>query len=510
MRKKSQCLFPVCLAVLICFACKTPAPPEIAAEVQETVPEPEIMRPDTPDVLSLPEFPESTILLPEPSAPVLPEEIPQTSVFTPAQPAEQEDHIMLVDEPVPPPLALPSVSPAETPIEVPEETVPMTGESAAEIQIIPVEETIPETEEPEEENAADFPAEEPPAEIPIDVPDEEPVQQPVIPEPPPAPPQFLRPPERETPPLVREEMPVPVSPGIESGDRFIPLSSGDADRNTGEDSSGIVFSRIVRATAGQLVEIPFLGTGWVYLGELSSSRGITYDSRRLDPEGQSFVFRAEAAGVYILKFYRQDFLRDYILNDHVQVIVTDAPESAGIGWFNPPADRGRVIAEPRWPQTDVPPGPEPPSPDSAVQEPSLPDSPAPEMDSAPELSYIREPWPGTPVQPLNETGAAALPDEIPPNSSPQEYLRRAREEFNAGRIESALSVLDRFKSIYPSGADEAWLLYGQLLESDSPSRDIRLALEYYRRLVREFPQSPLAPQAQRRIAYLERFYFNIR
>jgi outer membrane protein assembly factor BamD (BamD/ComL family) len=70
--------------------------------------------------------------------------------------------------------------------------------------------------------------------------------------------------------------------------------------------------------------------------------------------------------------------------------------------------------------------------------------------------------------------------------------------------------MDRFRRSFPSGTDEAWWLLGQILEANSPVRDIALALEYYRRLVREFPQSRRVPAAQRRIAYLERYYFNIK
>lgn len=70
--------------------------------------------------------------------------------------------------------------------------------------------------------------------------------------------------------------------------------------------------------------------------------------------------------------------------------------------------------------------------------------------------------------------------------------------------------MDTMQQRYPAGTDEAWWLYGQLLEANSPSRDIRLAMDYYRRLTKEYPQSPRAGDAQRRIAYLERYYFNIR
>jgi tetratricopeptide (TPR) repeat protein len=263
------------------------------------------------------------------------------------------------------------------------------------------------------------------------------------------------------------------------------------------------------------VEIPFRGAGWVYLGELSSRRGLAYDSRRLDPEGQSFIFRCETPGTYVLKFYRQDFIRDYILNDHVQVIVGEAPESSGIGLFNPPVDRGRMIAEPRWPPLDR-------EREGLSQEPRA--GPAEEEEAAawtapPEASGESASGGASPPQ---EAAGGLPPGAVPENarsteeadifedSLPGGYVSRALEEYNAGRIVQALAVMDRFLRRFPSGTDEAWWLLGQLLEANSPARDVALALEYYRRLVREFPQSQRVPAAQRRIAYLERYYFNIR
>jgi len=52
-------------------------------------------------------------------------------------------------------------------------------------------------------------------------------------------------------------------------------------------------------------------------------------------------------------------------------------------------------------------------------------------------------------------------------------------------------------------------LYGQFYEANSPSRNILVSRDYYRRLVNEYPQSSRASDARRRIAYLERFYINI-
>jgi hypothetical protein len=127
------------------------------------------------------------------------------------------------------------------------------------------------------------------------------------------------------PPAVRENPPVPVNPVPDLPPRFPPSLL----RPPVESETDLTFSRVIRATVGQLVEIPFRGTGWVFLGELGSRRGIAYGSRRLDPEGQSFIFRAEEPGTYVLKFYKQDFIRDFILNDYVQAIIGEAPASSG-------------------------------------------------------------------------------------------------------------------------------------------------------------------------------------
>jgi TolA-binding protein len=113
--------------------------------------------------------------------------------------------------------------------------------------------------------------------------------------------------------------------------------------------------------------------------------------------------------------------------------------------------------------------------------------------------------------PGNGAAPAAASQEIalPPDSLPSEYLRRAREEFDAGRVAAAIGVLDQFRDRFPAGSDEAWWLYGQLYEANSSRRDIRTALDYYRRLMREYPQSSRYNDARRRVAWLERYYINI-
>ena len=317
---------------------------------------------------------------------------------------------------------------------------------------------------------------------------------------PPLPPPFLRPPEQEVPPLVPPpDQPLPELP---------------ARPDIAEDE--IIFSRVVRVTVGQIIEIPFRGTGWVYLGELANRRGIAYDSRRLDTVagtviGQSFIFRAEAVGTYILRFFRQDFIRDYILNDHVQIIVGEAPDAFTFG--QPRVDQGRVIAEPRWPppagEQWLPPVAEPmPEP---LTEPEAADPAIPAIPPADAIAPDALPLAAIPPAALAPVPPAIVPPPPAPlGDSPADYVRRAREEFDAGRVEPALAILDTMRLRFPSGSDEAWFLYGQLLEANSPSRDIRRALEFYHRLINEYPQSHRVQEALRRVAHLERFFFHIR
>jgi hypothetical protein len=250
----------------------------------------------------------------------------------------------------------------------------------------------------------------------------------------------------------------------------------------------------VYATQGQIIEIPYRGTGWVFLGETSAKPGIVYNSRRLEGDGMSFVFRAAEIGVYELKFYRQDFIRDYIINDHVQVIVESALETAVP--FGAPVDR--VTALPRWPELAS----EAAAQAAASAQPGLPVQPT-----------VPAGQPGLPPSGIADEGIVpagpALQVALPEETLPEEYLRRAREESDAGHVQQALAILEQFRSRFPQGSDEAWWLLGQLYEANSPYRNIRLAMDYYRRLIQEYPQSQRYGDARRRIAYLERYYFNI-
>jgi len=319
----------------------------------------------------------------------------------------------------------------------------------------------------------------------------------------------------------QEQPPAEASPPVLPSRPDFPPSRVESVMQMGmtPQDTEINFSRIVRATAGQILEIPFRGSGWVYLGEIASRRGIDYNSRRNDSDGQSFIFSLEEAGTYVLRFYRQDFIRNYIINDHVQVIVGEAP-AAITGWFNPSYDRGRVVAQPRWPsaleEAQIISGARPSS-QPYVSGGVLPQEQIQSAAQGNTSAFSADPFPGG-TQVFNPQSAdtqsndiTSVNEAIPqtPLISADVLLQNARESFDRGNIASAITSLAQYMDYYPADSDEALWLLGQLYEANSPNRDINRSLDYYRRLTNEYPQSGRFEDARRRISYLERFYITI-
>jgi hypothetical protein len=345
-----------------------------------------------------------------------------------------------------------------------------------------------------------------------------PPRQPAVP--PPAVPDFIRPAESK-PPRETEEPPESAIPDM-------PYAGPERMGLVPQSGEDIVYSRSVKAYTGQYIEIPFRGPGWVYLGELGSRRGVFFDNRQIDSEGMVFVFRADETGTFSLKFNRQDFIRDVIITDYVQVIVGEAPSITGTAWSSAHNAPERVYAGPRWPPADgAPPAADAGRPQNASDTAGALPPAAAETNGPPALSGSAAAAPAAAGD--EAAAAAALPSpngepqsgaSVPEEAaraeypaapeSPPDLLALAKTEYDAGRIASALNALGRYHSANPFGNDELYWLYGQTLEANGPTRDIKTALEYYRRLVDEYPQSARYDEARRRVAYLERFYFNIR
>ena len=478
-------------------------------ELEET-PE-EIEQPESIEIVEVEEIPEI-------------QEIEETPIQEEAQESEEQRSVVeAIEENMPLPQAESTPPVEQPPVAQPPVTQSPPVQQPPVTQPPPVQQPPAQQAPTQQPSVQQPPAQQAPAQQPSvqqlpaqQAPAQQPsVQQPpaqsqvperTAPRPPPSPPPFLGPAEPERAPPAPQETFTPTIPELPS----IPRDEKPTEQ--------VVFSRVVRLTVGQMLEIPFRGTGWVYLGELGNRRGITYDSSRRDIErgnilGQSFVFRAENPGTYILKFYKQDFIYDYIINDYVQVIVGEADDS-GRGRPFSAIERGRVIAEPRWPSI-----PEAAGSRGEIVSPAAGTASGIQRSDTTQVAEpvgvepaIRSPAPVTVTPSPNATLPATSTERTGASESlsPDEYVRQAKQEFDAGRVEQALAIIEQMRQRYPSGTDEAWWLLGQLYESNSTARDIKQSLECYRTLINEYPQSNRVDDARRRIAYLERYYLNIR
>jgi outer membrane protein assembly factor BamD (BamD/ComL family) len=121
------------------------------------------------------------------------------------------------------------------------------------------------------------------------------------------------------------------------------------------------------------------------------------------------------------------------------------------------------------------------------------------------------------VTPASQEAQETTPAQTRDILAPNVLLERAQKSFEGGDVAQSIAFLNQHLEDYPQGippdvpggSDEVYWLLGQFYEANSPSRNILLSIDYYKRLVNEYPQSSRFNDARRRIAYLERFYINI-
>ncbi len=106
-----------------------------------------------------------------------------------------------------------------------------------------------------------------------------------------------------------------------------------------------------------------------------------------------------------------------------------------------------------------------------------------------------------------EPAAPNLQEEKPPGDNPWEALQTARRLFRQGEYEAAIrenqKVLEWTGENSP--ADQALFNMGLIYAHDgNPQRDPGTALEHFRRITDEFPQSPLAAEAKAWISLLQK------
>lgn len=286
------------------------------------------------------------------------------------------------------------------------------------------------------------------------------------------------------------------------------------EEKTEPEKVPVIPSRSVSMKNSQYLDIVYPGKGWIYLGEEDGKNLMRYFGRKIGDKDTSFSLRSREEGKTILHFYKNDQLTGAYIDDYLEVEIKGRNYSAE-----------RILA-PDYSSLV------PPSQKNAAQEkisnsessnqknetsanfPKIPEEKTDNKnDSETEKTAIQtssEISPNNEVAASQEISSTSIEKNNSSDSSADELLKAAQENFNSKKYKDSLACLESFFEKADSRIDEGLFLQAQIFESNSSERNIKNALDNYETIVRRYPQSPVWKKASERVTYLKKFYFNIR
>lgn len=307
--------------------------------------------------------------------------------------------------------------------------------------------------------------------------------------------------------IPEETISQPESLEIESNTEENPEPDSQEEKTVEPEkiSAAVVPSRSVSMKNSQYLDIVYPGKGWIYLGEEDGKNLMRYFGRKIGDKNTSFSLRSKEDGKTILHFYKNDQLTGTFIDDYLEVEIKGKNFSSE-----------RVLA-PDYSSIVPPPL------NSESQEKNLnPEVSAQKGDEQENIfsqkdaqnsasQIIDEDSSGSGTSDSQEVFSSPAEKINPPaDSSTDELLKSAQENFSSKKYKESLSCLDAFFEKADSRIDEGLFLQAQIFESNSSERNIKNALDNYETIVRRYPQSPLWKKASERATYLKKFYFNIR
>ena len=288
-----------------------------------------------------------------------------------------------------------------------------------------------------------------------------------------------------------------------------------------EPEPEILPSRSVSLKKGETLVITYPGSGWIYMGSTSEYNNLASRGRKLGTTDTKYTLLAKEAGTQIHHFYKIDNLTGEYIDDYIEVTVLEkkgnsstvvnAPDYSEVVPKKPetPAkatpktnpvqkqETTEQTSEQATTQTSVTPTDTTTKTSAATTKASTKTS---TTTTSPKKDEVIE------IEP-EETVIVIEEEEQIPDLEP--LLEKARTGVSSKKYDDAYTALTQYLEFSTDNRDEALYLLGQLLESDSPYKNIKQAVETYQTLCDSYPASKYWEQANKRIVYLKRFYINI-
>ena len=324
----------------------------------------------------------------------------------------------------------------------------------------------------------------------------------------------------------------------------------ETSEQTVEEEAVIIPSRSVTLKKGETLTVTYPGSGWIYMGSTSEYNNLASRGRKLGSTDTKYTLLAKEAGTQIHHFYKTDNLTGEFIDDYLEVTVLDKKGKSGT-----------IVAAPDY-AAAVPKKAETPAKSSVTKNKEKLEKEQKELEQAQAQAKEQEPAPETKkVEPetTSESKPASVkakPAEQKPSEtkSKQSSKKAVKPEPKQEEEEDVIVIEDEetvvvveeqeekeeketadltellneavsakaaknynlaYKSLLnyleqsTDDRDEALFLLGQLLEEDTPIKNIKEAINTYQTLCDNYPASKYWDKANKRIIYLKRFYIDI-
>ena len=257
------------------------------------------------------------------------------------------------------------------------------------------------------------------------------------------------------------------------------------------------------------------------MGSTSEYNNLASRGRKLGTTDTKYTLLAKEAGTQIHHFYKVDNLTGEYIDDYIEVTVLEKKGNSSTV-VNAP-DYSQVV--PKKPETPAKATPKPapvqkeePTEAATSTETKATDTIAAEKTTTtkttantkaatPKATATQE---DEVIEVETEDAVIVIDEEETEEAVNLEpLLDKARTGISSKKYDEAYTALTQYLEFSTDNRDEALYLLGQLLESDSPYKNIKQAVETYQTLCDSYPASKYWDQANKRIVYLKRFYINI-
>lgn len=229
-----------------------------------------------------------------------------------------------------------------------------------------------------------------------------------------------------------------------------------------------VASRSVTIRKNDIIEVPYQGNWWVYLGDATGSGALTFTGRDYIAEKTVFTLRAVKEGRALLHFFKQDIIAGVMVDDYLEVIVGETEGVSGKTTLDM-----YIISQ-------------------IKNEPVESDEESGEEEPV-ETQKV--------TQPAVTEDFASLTVTEPPVTDTVTYVQVTEEPVVAVDYEAASAEEVQTPEIPLTDSE----LFARAQELEAT--DIEGAVELYKKLIAEYPASPYWTKANNRITYINRFYF---